>query len=382
MRITRPTLLLDEETARRNIERMAGKARVSGVRFRPHFKTHQSAEVGNWFRDCGVESITVSSLAMARYFAGHGWTDITLAVPVNLRELNEIDRLAGEISLGLLVDDEEGLSALDRQLSHPADLWIEIDPGYGRTGIPWNDSSGIRRLARRTEETSHLRLQGLLTHAGHTYQASSVDGIRAIHSDTVDRLGALRDALASEGVDCQLSVGDTPGCSVTDHLTGVDEVRPGNFIFYDLMQFQLGACSAGDIALAAACPVIGVYPTRRRIAIYGGTVHLGREPLARQEPGRIIYGLALPEGEPPAEDFREAAALTGLTQEHGMLEADEPLLSRVHPGDLLHVYPVHSCITASLHNWYLTPGGKKINRLAAGHDWPPCSTGDTWGSER
>jgi len=81
--ITRPTLLLDEERARRNVERMAVKAGRSGVLFRPHFKTHQSAQIGGWFRERGVSKITVSSVKMAEYFAGQGWDDITIAFPAN-----------------------------------------------------------------------------------------------------------------------------------------------------------------------------------------------------------------------------------------------------------------------------------------------------------
>jgi len=44
--IVKPTLVLDEACARRNIARMAEKARRQGIRFRPHFKTHQSAGIG------------------------------------------------------------------------------------------------------------------------------------------------------------------------------------------------------------------------------------------------------------------------------------------------------------------------------------------------
>ena len=84
--ITRPTLLLDVVRARRNIARMADKARRNGVRFRPHFKTHQSAAIGAWFRAEGVACITVSSVTMARYFADQGWQDITIVFPVNVRE--------------------------------------------------------------------------------------------------------------------------------------------------------------------------------------------------------------------------------------------------------------------------------------------------------
>jgi D-serine deaminase-like pyridoxal phosphate-dependent protein len=51
--IVKPTLVLDEAAAMLNIHRMAGKARQQKIRFRPHFKTHQSAEIGEWFRQVG-----------------------------------------------------------------------------------------------------------------------------------------------------------------------------------------------------------------------------------------------------------------------------------------------------------------------------------------
>ncbi len=47
--ITKPTLLLDEDIARANIERMAQKARNHNLTFKPHMKTHQSAQIGEWF---------------------------------------------------------------------------------------------------------------------------------------------------------------------------------------------------------------------------------------------------------------------------------------------------------------------------------------------
>ena len=72
MKINRPTLIIDEVKARKNIAFMAGKAKKSNLLFRPHFKTHQSATVARWFREMGVNHIAVSSLAMAHYFYQHG----------------------------------------------------------------------------------------------------------------------------------------------------------------------------------------------------------------------------------------------------------------------------------------------------------------------
>ncbi|MFN8417960.1 MAG: hypothetical protein U0528_01745 [Anaerolineae bacterium] len=91
---------------------MAAKARANGVRFRPHFKTHQSADVGAWFRDEGVSAITASSLRMASYFADHGWSDITVGVPVNIREIDLINALAARIELGVLVDSLESVTSI------------------------------------------------------------------------------------------------------------------------------------------------------------------------------------------------------------------------------------------------------------------------------
>ena len=102
--ITVPTIVLDETRVRRNIARMAAKARANRVRFRPHFKTHQSAQIGEWFRAEGVQAITVSSVRMAEYFAAHGWQDITIAFPANVREIAAMNRLASQVQLHLLVE--------------------------------------------------------------------------------------------------------------------------------------------------------------------------------------------------------------------------------------------------------------------------------------
>src|SRR5665647_980572 len=135
MEITRPTLLLNKETAIRNIDTMARKAANLHLNFRPHFKTHQSAEIGEWFRAAGVKCITVSSFTMASYFAEVGWDDITIALSVNIPEIPEINELAGRIKLNLLIENMEGLEALQQQITWHTGVFIKIDTGYNRTGI-------------------------------------------------------------------------------------------------------------------------------------------------------------------------------------------------------------------------------------------------------
>ena len=97
--ITRPTLLLHRPTCEANIGKMAEKAKKQNIQLIPHFKTHQSAQVGEWFRKVGVEAITVTSVKMANYFARNGWKDICIAFPVNVLESEQIDELAAQINL-------------------------------------------------------------------------------------------------------------------------------------------------------------------------------------------------------------------------------------------------------------------------------------------
>jgi hypothetical protein len=46
---------------------------------------------------------------------------------------------------------------------------------------------------------------------------------------------------------------------------GATEIRPGNFVFYDLMQQNIGACSIDDIALRVLCPVISKQSLRTKL---------------------------------------------------------------------------------------------------------------------
>ncbi len=363
LKITKPALILDKKRVLRNIEKMTRKAKAGGVRFRPHFKTHQSAEIGSWFRDFGVDAITVSSVDMALYFASHGWSDITVAFLVNMLEIDKINKLACDVKLNLLVDSEQVVSALDRSLKHQVGMWIKVDTGYGRTGVLWNDFECILSLARKIKDSTKLDFQGLLTHAGHSYYASSVDEIKRIHTETVARLSAIKDHLKSNNIQaCEISVGDTPTCSVVNNFDGVDEIRPGNFVFYDLMQEKLGSCTEDDIAVAVACPVVGKYKDRNQVVVYGGAVHLSNAYIL-DEKGRQIFGYGTSLENQTLGPVNRKAPVVNLTQEHGIIQVDDKLFNQIEIADLLLVFPVHSCLTSNLYKEYKTFEGEVISRL-------------------
>ena len=363
LNIDKPTLVLDQKKVGNNIQEMVKKAGSAKVRFRPHFKTHQSAQIGDKFRKLGVKSITVSSLEMALYFAKNGWQDITVAFPANILEIDKINSLAKEIKLNLLVDSECVVDFLETKLKFPVRLWIKIVIGYGRVGLLWQDFDRILALAKKINGIEQFFFSGLLTHFGQSYDAENEGQIREIYTGSVSKLKQVKSKLLENGLlHCEISIGDTPCCTVVEDFAGVDEIRPGNFVFNDLIQSFIGSCPEEKIAMAVACPVVGKYEKRRQIAIYGGAVHFSKEYIM-DENGEQIYGYLTFLINDSWTSADKGGVLVSLSQEHGLLNVTKELFDRIGIGDILLILPVHSCLTANLFKEYITLDGKIINRI-------------------
>ncbi len=350
---------MDEARARANIAAMAAKAAAAGVRLRPHFKTHDNVGVGRWFREAGVGCATVSSLAMAERFAADGWNDLTLAILVNPRELPRLADLAWRLAdrggaLGLVVATPEAARAVRHLVGDTAPLWLKVDTGYGRSGVAWDDAARLKAVAESAA------FAGLLTHAGHSYHTPAAD-LPALFAETARRLAAARDAT---GRRLLLSVGDTPTCTAAPRFDGVDEVRPGNFVFYDVMQRAAGVCGDDRLAAAVVCPVLATDPGRGRIVLHGGAVHLGKERL--EGAAGSVYGYL---GTLTGDGFGavvDAAPLTELSQEHGIVSVArdrwDAVAGDLRAGDLVLVLPVHSCLACAAQDAMTTLGGATLPR--------------------
>ncbi|NOZ12091.1 MAG: alanine racemase [Acidobacteria bacterium] len=358
-----PVPLIDSIRVSRNIRMMAARAEKAGIFFRPHFKTHQSAAIAGLFRKAGVTGITVSSVAMARYFAENNWTDITLAFPFNIRELDELNRLDKLADIHLLADHPDTVNALADGVTKPHNVFIKIDTGYHRSGILWEQKDAILALARRIESAGLLTFTGILTHAGHSYHSSGPEEAAVLFRETIGKMNNVRDFLLHSGISsCKISLGNTPGCSVADSFDGVDEIRPGNFVFYDLMQLSMGICGENDLALALLCPVCGIYPHRNEVVILGGAVHFSKEQLRGKEQ-KPVFAYAIELTETGFGSLNREICLTGLSQEHGIVQMPAKQIQKTRIGDVLAFVPAHSCLTADLYAAYLTTAGGKISRI-------------------
>ncbi|MEN8116344.1 MAG: alanine racemase [Bacteroidota bacterium] len=360
--IIRPTFVVDKEICLRNIEKMVQKAEQHKLRFRPHFKTHQSAEVGEWFKLYGVNAITVSSVRMAEYFATNGWKDITIAFPLNLPEINSIKRLAASVKLNVLVENKEGAQILADKTTNKTGVYIKIDTGTQRTGIKASRTSAIDSIVEILSNNKKLTFKGFLSHTGNTYQAKSANEIFSRHFDALLKMKSLKNRYKKKFPQVEISMGDTPSFSICGNFDGVDEIRPGNFVFYDLMQHNLGVCKMDDIAVKMVCPVVAKHSSRNEIVIYGGAVHFSKDTIPNID-GKSLYGRIRinMEGEQVLLDSKNY--LSKLSQEHGILKVTPANFKRINVGDLVEIIPVHSCLTANVMGYYQATDGKIITMM-------------------
>jgi len=365
--------------------RAAGHPRLS---LRPHVKTHKTVEgahvqlFGSW-TPAGAEErardprtkVCVSTVGEAAFYVEHGgFQDVLLAVPIGKSKLARCAQLRQATRrFTLLVDHEQQVGAVEEfwRAGGGGEAWsvfLQVDCGGHRCGVA-ADSEEAVALGRRLLESPAVELRGLYTHGGHAYHQADDEGMAEAAKE--ERLEILafalrflesleeketRERLADE---LEISIGSTPSLSrlqsadclrmTSDKVDGlsvaVTELHPGNYIFYDVMQAQLGSCALEDCAGTVLASVISKYPARCEVLLDSGALALSKDtsaehvlsptaPKSVTEYGQIV-------GHPDAR-------LVSITQELGVVRcSSQEELDGIAIGSTLQVVPNHSCLTAA-----------------------------------
>lgn len=350
--IKTPSLLIDIESVKRNAARISDIAKRNGVRLRPHIKTHKCIEVAR-IQTAGHDgAITVSTLAEAHAFAANGFSDITYAVPIERGKFDETIGLARmDVKLNLLTDDAETVNDLNAGAGRAGvnfDVFVKIDCGTHRVGVEPHTREAIE-IPRRISDAANLNFAGILTHAGHSYNATSMEEILAVAHHERDVMVELAERLRAGGIDVPtVSIGSTPTITQVDHLKGIDEVRPGNYIFFDGFQAELGSCRFDDTALTVLSAIVHKDKVRRRLVIDAGAIALSKDRGPVGLDPSCGYGHVL-----DIEGNETAMRVTSLSQEHGEIDAGESSeFDRLRVGDRVRILANHSCLTAAQHTHY------------------------------
>jgi D-serine deaminase-like pyridoxal phosphate-dependent protein len=352
-----PCLVLDADRLEQNVTRMRGKIGAHRVVLRPHVKTAKNIEVTQLALGGDVTGgkITVSTLKEADFFFSFGISDILYAVGITPNKLDHALRLrqAGA-DLTLILDNVEAARMVAQKGAAAGERFpvlLEIDSDGHRSGIQ-PDHPGLLEIARTVQDGKGAQLRGVMTHAGSSYGGDSPAAIQAMAEQ--ERIAVVHSAerLAAAGFACPIvSVGSTPTATFAETLAGVNEVRAGVFVFFDLVMAGLGVCSIDDIAISVLTTVLGHQPEKGWIITDAGWMALSRDRgTARQKVDQGYGQVCDIEGNPI-----ENLTVLDTNQEHGIIgdrSGRRPDLSKFPVGTTLRILPNHACATAAQHSCY------------------------------
>lgn len=346
-----PAFIVDVSKVRANAADMIARSDRWGVRLRPHVKTHKTIEIAKLQTDGAFGGITVSTMAEAQFFAEAEFNDIVYAFPITADKLGDCFELAGRIKFGVVTDNEATVKAICKAASQSESsdaqlgVYIEIDTGAGRTGTSALNPS-IIDWAKELHETPGIEFRGLLTHAGQSYTVPYEESLERVVLEEARILRDLAAMIEASGTPCvERSLGSTPAARYDHDATayeGITEMRPGNYIFFDGTMVECGHCKVDEVACFVATRIIGIYPDRKTIAIDAGALALSKD-LGPTHLKLNKGGYGLIQG-------HDTLRVTKVSQEHGLVSSsdEEVDYSQFSVGQILHVIPNHSCLTAAM----------------------------------
>jgi len=369
-----PRLLLDQDRLERNAARMRERCAALDVVLRPHLKTAKSVEVAHLASGGAPGPVTVSTLAEAEYLAAAGWRDIlyaTAMAPAKVARAARIQRDTGARVL-LAVDSPEAAALLGTAAAaQDATFGIlaEVDCGEHRSGTAPASTELAAVAATVSDAAPHLRLEGVMTHAGHSYALDDPARVQALAE--AERAAAVTsaDMLRALGHACPIvSVGSTPTVLFAEHLRGVTEARAGIYLFWDLAQLSRGVCAEADLAVSVLATVIGHQRGGPSLVLDAGALALSKDVGANRFLPDTHYGWVC-----DADTLERLGTLSVETvhQEHGNVPVpDEGWFRRLPVGSAVRILPNHACLTCAAYGSYdVLRNGAVVDRWTRTGGW-------------
>ncbi|HEX9211182.1 MAG TPA: alanine racemase [Bradyrhizobium sp.] len=372
-RLETPGLILDVDRVKRNASAMRTRCAALGVQLRPHLKTSKSLNVAEIATGGALGPITVSTVKEAEYFARGGYRDIMYAVAIAEPKLPHIDRIQRETGARILividtVEAAEMLASNAPSFAQSVSCLIEIDCGEHRSGV-LPETELLLPIARVLSRSPNLKLEGVMTHAGHSYSSANREVVEGIAERERRAAVDAADILRRAGFDCPVvSVGSTPTVLFARHLNGVTEVRCGIYLFWDLAQLSRNVCREDDIAVSVLASVIGQNRANMSIIIDAGALALSKDLGANANLPDVKYGYVCD----PVTLVRFAGLSVDVVhQEHGTITVPSlDWFERLPIGGLVRVLPNHACLTCAAYDKYWTvQAGKPVGTWPKINGW-------------
>ena len=344
-----PALVIDLDIMERNLRRVAEYCKGHGLRLRPHTKTHKVPAVGRRQLDSGAIGLTVAKVGEAEVMLGANPPDLLVAYPVFGRaKLERLMKVAKKTNVTVAVDSlgvAQQLSDAAREAQVEIGVLAEVDAGLNRVGV--SPGPELMELARGLTRLPNLRFEGIDFYPGHIRDTGErgEEQIRKVS----EMVQCILDDFRRDGIEVRVvSGGSTPSLFHSHEVKGLNEIRPGTYVYNDVNTVASGACTFDDCAVSI---VVTVVSTARpgQIIVDGGSKTFSSDTAAAPSVhGRIVES-------PESAFFRE-------NEEHGYVDVTQAKRDFA-VGEQLHIIPAHVCTAVNLHEYVYGTRGTQVEQV-------------------
>src|SRR6266566_940162 len=231
-----PALVLDLDALEGNVSRMADAVKESGVRLRPHAKSHKCAEIARAQVAAGAVGVCCQKVSEAEALVAGGVADVLVTNEiVGRRKTERLARLAREAKVAVLADDAGNVADLDaaaRAEGVRLDVLVEVNVGADRCGIA--PGGPALALARGIAACRSLHFAGLHAYHGSAQHVRGPADRRAAIAAAAEKARLTKALIESAGIACETVTGAGTGTFLLESASRVfNEIQPGSYVFMD-----------------------------------------------------------------------------------------------------------------------------------------------------
>lgn len=337
-----PALVVDLDVMERNLQRMADYTKAHSLRLRPHTKTHKIPALGAKQLALGAVGLTVAKVSEAEVMLASGAEDLLIAYPIfGAEKMRRLVEVAKKVNVTVSVDSLETARPI-AEAAKAAGVQIgvlaEVDAGLHRVGA---QPEVFLDLLRGIAGLDGIELRGMAFYPGHI---KNQDGA-ALSALSQLIQGLVAEASAAGFALPVVSGGSTPTEWHSHEVAGMNEVRPGTYIFNDRNTVLSGACGLEDCAVTILTTVVST-AVPGQFVIDGGSKTFSSDRAAAEGFGMFL----------DAPD----ALFEKMNEEHGYVKHAGHQRS---VGERVRVLPNHVCVAVNLHERIYGVRGEAVEEV-------------------
>jgi D-serine deaminase-like pyridoxal phosphate-dependent protein len=353
-----PALIIDLDAFERNLRRLAERVAGSGVRLRPHAKTHKCPVIALKQMELGAVGVCVQKVSEAEAMVYGGVRDVLVTNEiVGRQKLRHLTALAHTARIGVCVDDPSQIRDLEAAAAEAGidlPVHVEINMGGNRCGVEPGEPA--LALARLVQDMPHLRFAGLQAYHGSAQHLRGWEERQRAIKGAADKAAATRDLLLANGLSCD---------NITGAGTGTFEFEAGSGVYTEL---QCGSYIFMDADYGRNLDQDGTQTQAFEPSLFVWATVMSRPTEERAIVDAGLKALAFDSGPPLVWD-EPAATYERASDEHGRLGITAAT-NRLKLGDKVKLVPGHCDPTVNLYDWYVGVRADRVESV-----WPITARG-------